>query len=257
MAGRAFVIGSLAAAAGFYKFIAAPHAHDVLGIGRVAQPFNNQQCEHIPELRGCEDFWVHHDTGLLYAACAEPNSRVNWLPAGYHLNTAKRPLDDAIYVLDTRGEGPYSSRLTKLKTPGFSGNNGDGTFNLHGINGIVVKGSGSSATIRLFINNHRPTLGADGQPVDNYKTGQNSTVEIFETSPGSDSLKHIRTFADPLIRTPNRVAPAGPDSFVASNDHTFKTGPNGLLVSSIWDVAYHTVRRLGLISLTHSASTGV
>lgn len=143
-----------------------------------------------------------------------------------------RPKTDAVYVFDTRADGPVASRITKLRIDGFSGVHGDGTINLHGI-GVHIMPSQSASTpdeappkpsLRLFLNNHRPTLDARGRPVDNNKTGANSTVEIFETTLGSDSMKHIKTFHDPLIRTPNRVAPAGPDSFLFTNDHFLKTG---------------------------------
>lgn len=143
-----------------------------------------------------------------------------------------RPKTDAVYVFDTRGDGSVASRITKLKIDGFSGVNGDGSINLHGIGVHIMPSTSASApdeaapkpSLRLFLNNHRPTLGANGQPVDNHKTGANSTVEIFETTLGSDSMRHVKTFHNPLIRTPNRVAPVGPNSFLFSNDHYLKTG---------------------------------
>lgn len=124
-------------------------------------------------------------------------------------------------ILDTKASGPSASRIKKIKPLGFSGHNGKGSLMLHGI-GVYVgqDGLGTGAeeeTLRLFLINHRVQPNAEN-------VGANSTVELFETKLGSDTMTHIKTFAHPLIFTPNNLVPTGPDSFYFSNDHSVKAG---------------------------------
>lgn len=141
------------------------------------------------------------------------------------LHADRRPTTDAMYIYDTKTSTAGNPALTKVTLKGFSGIQGDGTVNLHGISGQKVPGTSvDSPTYRFYINNHRPSLQQDGSLADNTITGANSTVEIFESKLGSDTWNHIRTYADPLIRTPNRVAPVSADSFLFTNDHTTKAG---------------------------------
>ena len=124
-----------------------------------------------------------------------------------------RPEDDYLAILDTKATGSVASRTTKVKPEGFAGTNGMGSYNLHGMGVHMV----DSETIRIFLINHRP------QP-DPHSNGANSTVELFETTLGDGAMRHIKTFADPAIFTPNNLVPTGPDSFVFSNDHYIKAG---------------------------------
>ncbi|KAL9940611.1 hypothetical protein V8E36_000099 [Tilletia maclaganii] len=155
------------------------------------------------------------------------------------LNAAKRPTTDAIYIFDTRASGPASARTTKLGLTNFDGINGDGTLNLHGIGvlevpskpkasddaDVVLDTSYKPPTLYLYINNHRPPVDpATGNLLNAEKLGANSTIEIFKTTLGSNTLEHVKTYADELISTPNRVAPVSPDAFLWTNDHYRKTG---------------------------------
>lgn len=72
-------------------------------------------------------------------------------------------------------------------------------------------------TLRIFLINHRPQA-------DPNTYGANSTIELFESTLGSDAMRHIKTYADEVIMTPNDLTPTGPDSFVFSNDHHIKVG---------------------------------
>lgn len=127
-------------------------------------------------------------------------------------------------MYDTRGTGSIEERTKHVKLQGFSGLYGEGSFTSHGM-GAWVDPTPGSDRIRLFLVNHRPTIDPVTQAlVLDENTGANSTIEIFETTVGSDTAQHIRTVAHPLLRTPNDVDGLGPDSFYVTNDHHIKRG---------------------------------
>lgn len=78
--------------------------------------------------------------------------------------------------------------------------------------------------VRLFIINTKPFAdAATGAPAgDHHATGANTTIELFSVAAGSSELRHVRTYADELIATPNRVAPMSDGSFYFTNDHGLK-----------------------------------
>lgn len=168
------------------------------------------------------DSWLHQDSGLLYLACSTLEGRKNWVPAIDHLT---KPLaGDYVAIYDTRGSGSPSSRITKVQPKDFSGTKGEGQYHLHSIGVEVVDFSSEKPTLRIFLNNHRPHLDPAGNELDGKTYGANSTVELFETTLGSDSMNHIRTYSSPLVVTPNMVAPVDADSFLVTNDHGEKLG---------------------------------
>jgi arylesterase / paraoxonase len=104
----------------------------------------------------------------------------------------------------------------------FAGINGDGTMNLHGFD---IRHEENKNILHILLINHRPPIDPDnGQQLDATSIGANSTIEHFRTEVGSDSMTYVKTIADPLIQTPNRVAWATDDSFVFTNDHSAKVG---------------------------------
>ncbi|KDN45734.1 hypothetical protein K437DRAFT_235646 [Tilletiaria anomala UBC 951] len=232
-------IAVLFAALAGLGYVAVPLVRDVAGIGRAITPTRNGNCVKIQSLSGCEDFWMHHESGLLYAACSAAEGKKHWFPGMANLHADQRTLNDAVYILDTNSDLKTNPKVTKVKTEGFSGLNGDGTFNLHGINVHVIPAvsTDENPTLRIFLNNHRPTLDVQGNLIDNTKTGANSTIEIFETTLGSDSMTHVRTWADPLIHTPNRVAPVDADGFLYTNDHQRKSGKHRDTIETLHPVA--------------------
>lgn len=124
-------------------------------------------------------------------------------------------------ILDTKGSGPYSTRIKRIQTENFQGHDGKGTLLLHGIGAFVGKdglgGNAEDQSLRLFLINHRVQS-------DPHIHGANSTVELFETTLGSETMKHIKTFSHPDIFTPNNLVPSGPESFYFTNDHSVKKG---------------------------------
>ncbi|KAF8849101.1 putative serum paraoxonase/arylesterase 2 [Acephala macrosclerotiorum] len=210
-----------------YQFIFKSLIFDFLGHGRHVlsiKDFNHVQCERIDDLglEGCEDMWLHEKTGFLYMACTDSRSRVQWNPAVGALNASGRGMRDRIAVLDTRREGPVSSRLIWLNVLNFPGINGDGRFNLHGLD---IRADKNTDTLRILLVNHRPPLDpVTGEFLNAALVGANSTIEQFITKAGSSTMRHVRTYADPLIQTPNRVAWVNDHAFVFTNDHSGKVG---------------------------------
>lgn len=210
-----------------YQYVFKTIIFQTLGYGRSMQSldvFSNVHCNKIDELglEGCEDMWLHDKTGFLYMACSDSESRVQWLPATDKFNVSGRSLRDRIAILDTRGPGRLASRIKWITAQNFPGINGDGTFNLHGFD---VRADSHTDTLRILLINHRPPFDSvTGELLDASKVGANSTIEQFQTSAGSDTMRHIRTYAHEVIETPNRVQWVNDHAFVFSNDHSRKTG---------------------------------
>jgi arylesterase / paraoxonase len=57
----------------------------ILGVGRTLEPIESfgVRCEKIkePGLEACEDMWLHEPSGLLYIACSDSLSKVQWNPS--------------------------------------------------------------------------------------------------------------------------------------------------------------------------------
>lgn len=116
--------------------------------------------------------------------------------------------------------GAYTYRV--LKTPGFSGVNGDGRIHVVGMTG---SSSADGVDIRLWLINARPSVDAEtGEVLDNAVVGGNSTIEVFSTHPDADDMVHVKTYANPQIATPNNVAVMEDGGFFFTNDH----GPHKL-----------------------------
>jgi hypothetical protein len=144
------------------------------------------------------------------------------IPRVDFFNATARGLLDRLAILDTRGPGRIEDRIKWLTATNFPGINGDGTFNLHGFD---IRADANTDTLRILLINHRPPFDpVTGEPLDPKIVGANSTVELFQTRAGSESMRHVRTYSDELIQTPNRVAWVNDHAFVFTNDHSAKTG---------------------------------
>jgi arylesterase/paraoxonase len=144
------------------------------------------------------------------------------------LNATARGLMDRIAVLDTRGSGRLASRIIWLSVEDFSGIRGDKTLNLHGFD---VRVDEDTEALHILLINHRPPIDPEnGEPLDGTVFGANSTIEHFQTEVGSDTMRHVKTYTDPLIQTPNRVAWLTDHSFVFTNDRSGKVGHVSFLI---------------------------
>lgn len=137
-------------------------------------------------------------------------------------NLSGRSTRDAIVVMD-----PETLDFKELPISGYTGTDGDGIISVVGFTGID-KPDGS---IELFLTNFRPSLDlSTGQVLpDQAAVGANATIEVFKTDSRAEGLEYVRTLADPMITTPNRIAAVPDRGLYITNDHGVrKTG----LVSS-------------------------
>lgn len=119
---------------------------------------------------------------------------------------------DAIVVLDLDSDN-FVPQV--LKTPGFSGTSGDGLINVAGFTGI----DNADGSVDILITNMRPSVDEAGKFLDQYVYGGNTTIERFTTGAGMSEMKHIKTYADRGIATPNRLAVMEDGTFYVTNDH--------------------------------------
>jgi len=142
----------------------------------------------------------------------------------HRLNASGRALNDHVVAMNIDNpstDGGYTYRV--LKTPGFSGVHGDGRIHVVGMTGTA---SADGSDIQLWLINARPSVDPlTGALLDNTKTGANATIDVFATIPGANDMRHVKTFADPQIATPNNVAVTKDGGFFFTNDHgPYKVG---------------------------------
>lgn len=51
------------------------------GVFRKVDGLNNDRCHAVHELKGCEDMYLHRQSGLAYLPCTPPETRAFWTPA--------------------------------------------------------------------------------------------------------------------------------------------------------------------------------
>ncbi|KAM0443962.1 hypothetical protein ACHAQK_002709 [Fusarium lateritium] len=191
-----------------------------LGIGRVMQPLSDfpYTCRKIadPRLEACEDMWLSQSTRQMFLACSDSLSRQSWMPSVGRLNVTGRSERDAIVALDIDKPVGNGFEMRTLETPGFSGTHGDGLINVVGFTGL----ENSAGGIDLMLVNLRPSADPEsGKFLDQVALGANTTIEHFTTGPAATEMKHVRTYADQGISTPNRVAVLDDKTFYITNDH--------------------------------------
>ncbi|SMR42780.1 unnamed protein product [Zymoseptoria tritici ST99CH_1E4] len=216
-------------AAALYQGFLKTTLFTTVGLGRVVQPisdFPSYQCRriHDPRLEACEDMWLSEETRQLFLACSSSASRKEWMPNVGRLNASGRSLNDAIIAMDIDKPKGDSFSYQTLKTPGFGGVNGDGRLHLVGFTARDVKPKdGDKHTTEFYLVNAKPFVDSEtGALLDNAKVGPNMTIESFVMQQGSTELKHVKTFHDQHITTPNNIAidhVDGQPAFFFTNDH--------------------------------------
>ncbi|KAG6865854.1 hypothetical protein C0991_011186 [Blastosporella zonata] len=222
------VVLVLAVATGLYQLYAKPYL-TIAGLWRKIEPIANDHCTGVPELQACEsthpphpssiysidlplELVLYQPTGVLYLACSSPSERLAWAPGAALYDAGNASFDDYVATYD-----PSSRRVTHLKFANFQTERG---FSAHGMD--VVQSSSNPDELFVYLVNHRAPL--TNQPAR--EVGADSSVEIFKTIVGSDTLTHIRTVEDPrVIVCPNDVVgyPDG-EAFYFTNDYSAKVG---------------------------------
>nr|POF26082.1 hypothetical protein CFP56_22230 [Quercus suber] len=158
----------------------------------------------------------------------------------HNLNASGRAMHDAIIAMDI-DKPNGDSFVYQILSPSadFPGTHGDGKVHLLGITGIDGPGQ-----VDLFFDNIKPSIDIKtGQLLDNRKIGPNATIEHFtvSTSEQTSEMKYVKTFAHPLIATPNNMAMIDRNSFYFTNDHgTAKAGLSSMVSPLLYtgDVSY-------------------
>ncbi|KAK5064854.1 hypothetical protein LTR84_000688 [Exophiala bonariae] len=234
-----------------YQFVLRELLFATLGLGRVILPVSEfpYKCHRITgdhNIQACEDMWLDTQSRTLYLACSDALSRRDWMPNVHRLNASGRGLNDHVVAMDIDNPsttGSFTYRV--LKTPGYSGVSGDGKLQVVSVSGIK---SADASTNHLYLVNNRPSADPKtGVLLDNTKTGANTTIDVFSTTPGSDLMKHVKTFADAQISTPNNVAVTKDGGFFFTNDH----GPHK------FGLQHHLSPVLATGDLSYCSSTGV
>ncbi|KAI5373481.1 calcium-dependent phosphotriesterase [Alternaria alternata] len=200
------------------------------GVGRVIQSideFPEFSCSRLvhPRLEACEDIWLDDHERTLYAACAGTADRLAWNQAMKDVNvTGRRPGGSELIALDIDEPGVDGFyNLRGIKPIGhYRGATGNSDLDLLGFDAHVLDDN----TIRFYMVNQRPPVGAFNNIIDASKSGANSTIEIFEMRTGQEQMRHVRTIFSNEIWTPNRVSALadGSGGFLVTNDHSVKVG---------------------------------
>lgn len=138
--------------------------------------------------------------------------------------TGRRPGGSELIVLDIDEPGVDGFyNLRGIKPIGhYRGATGNSDLDLLGFDAHVLDDN----TIRFYMVNQRPPVGAFNNIIDASKSGANSTIEIFEMRTGQEQMRHVRTIFSNEIWTPNRVSALadGSGGFLVTNDHSVKVG---------------------------------
>lgn len=177
----------------------------------------------------------------------------------HRLNASGRALHDHVVALNIdnpSSEGGFTYRV--LETPGFSGVHGDGRIHVVGMTGVNSASKSTNtdgSQIQLWLVNAQPSVDPEtGELLDNAEVGGNATIEVFATEPGADTMKHVKTFVDPQIATPNNIALTKDGGFFFTNDHGLhKAGWVSTHPDRLWP--WHTI--VTVIRVYHLDGTSV
>lgn len=215
----------LAVAAFLYQALLRDYIFVSRGVGRNVQSIDNfpYTCRRIEDegFQACEDMWLSDATRQLFLACSQSLPRAQWMPNIGLFNHSGRSSSDVVIAVDIdkpvikSGRQSFEHRF--LKTPNYPVEpHDDKSLHLVGLTGID-----SPNTIELLLVNNKPSRDpTTGAFLDHSTHGANSTIERFITGPQATQMKHIRTYHDARIATPNNVATApGLKGFYITNDH--------------------------------------
>ncbi|KAI8256728.1 Serum paraoxonase/arylesterase 1 [Colletotrichum sp. SAR 10_98] len=233
-----------------------------LGLGKTFQPLSDfaYSCRRIEDtrLQACEDMWLSEATRTLFLACSDSLARQQWMPNGHHFNISGRSTRDAIVALDIDKPKDEGFKYRALSTPGFSGTAGDGLLQLVGLTGIDASEDGQVEL--LLVNNRPPVDAVTGELLKEANEGANATIEVFEVAPAATEMKHIRTFANANISTPNNIAALSSTSFYFTNDCGDKKRGLGFFLSGFLghgDVSHCSTEGCKRISTHHKMPNGL
>ena len=165
-------------------------------------------------------------------------------------------MQDKLIVMDIDRPKASSFEYRFLEIADFAGNNGDGLFNLVGMTGVQ-----RDDHVDLYLVNNRPSFDVTtGGLLEHAEVGGNSTIELFSAHLSDGEAKHIKTFANSQIATPNNIAPTGDGSFYFTNDHGLSKVGVGHHLSPFrktGDISYCDARSCRPVGTGHSFPNGL
>lgn len=171
----------------------------------------------------CEDVHYYAPAHTLFTACEDVNeTRFKWFPPLGAFGDASVAWNSkgSIHIID-----PETRENKRLTFENF-----DGPFITHGIDVIPDPEKPASEAVYIFAVNHVPNEAVyprDGSPPESdpgTAPKAASRIEVFHHTIGVGAVKHIRTIAHPLIKTPNDIVAVSPTELYVSNDHYYYDG---------------------------------
>lgn len=148
---------------------------------------------------------------ILLLACSTIDARLRWA-SYFEIFNEPSPSTDYVAIYDHKKDS-----FRRLTLENFSDPRG---LQVHGMD--VVQSRTDPSTLWVYLINHRPQL----KPGTEHEHGADEAIEIFKTSPGGNSLVHVKTFDDAsVLITPNDVSgSADGESFYFTNDNPSRLG---------------------------------
>ncbi|KAL4945310.1 hypothetical protein BDV06DRAFT_39594 [Aspergillus oleicola] len=210
----------LAAVVGPYLYNAINHHLTVFGVYRRADFVSSSEGIHaIEDTMQCEDIHYYAPGNVIFAACEDSIlPRFAWFPPLGHFD--KLPdTTGSIHIID-----PQTLKSHRLKFENFPG-----PFVTHGID--VIQDPGRSDAVYIFAVNHLANPEYVSALSANPSTATEpdipkarSQIEIFHHVLKSSSARHVRSVRHKLVKTPNDLYAASPNSFYVTNDHYYRHG---------------------------------
>ncbi|KAI3394850.1 hypothetical protein diail_2136, partial [Diaporthe ilicicola] len=219
----------MAGLTGMAAFLYGPPTHRALTKMGVFRSLNSTTLANpddlviIKDTTHCEDLHYHAPAHTLFTACEDVSAtRFKWFPPlGFY--------DDASMAWNSKGSihiiDPETRESKRLTFENF-----DGPFITHGIDVIPDPEKPEGEAVYILAVNHVPNQAVyprDGStPESDPGTAPKaaSRIEVFHHTIGGGSVKHVRTIAHPLIKTPNDVYAVSQSEFYVSNDHYYFEG---------------------------------
>ncbi|KAJ0109794.1 serum paraoxonase arylesterase family protein [Diaporthe amygdali] len=228
----------MAGLTGLAAFLYGPPTHRVLTKIGAFRSLNSMPLANpddlviIKDTIHCEDIHYYAPAHTLFTACEDVSAtRFQWFPPLGFYNDASVAWNSkgSIHIIDP--ETRESKRLT------FE--NFEGPFVTHGIDVIPDPEKPEAEAVYILAVNHVPNEAVyprDGStPESDTGTAPKATsrIEVFHHTIGGGSVKHIRTIAHPLIKTPNDIYALSQTEFYVTNDHYYYEG-NLRYLEDLW-----------------------
>ncbi|RAL06885.1 serum paraoxonase/arylesterase family protein [Aspergillus homomorphus CBS 101889] len=225
------------------------HWLTVLGVFRAAADVVTAEAQKIHKIEDtmqCEDMHYHQPSGYIFTACEDSFlPRFKWFPPLGNLE-GPAPSTGSFHLID-----PKTLKSKRLAFENFSG-----PFVTHGID--LVDDPNRSGAVYIYAINHLSNPDYYEGPSAEGTPRAHSQIELFHHVLESNTVRHVRSIAHPLIVTPNDIYAESPSSIHVTNDHFYREGimrtVEDIMPLAKWTNIIHVN-----VDITHSgsAATGI